>query len=121
MSDTGSYFTASPTGTITVASDGAVRVLLLAGEIDNAVVADYRATTASATDTGVTVVDASRVTFINSSGLSLLMEQTKAGRDSGQRIELRGASRRMRQLLEMTGLETYFTLTTPPPDAAGRQ
>ena len=59
------------------------------------------------------VIDLSRVTFMDSSGLSVLAGAISA-RGPDNLIHLRGASTMIRHVLATTGLDTVVTLETIP-------
>lgn len=51
------------------------------------------------------------VTFIDSSGLRIIVASHQALEDAGHRLELRNASDAVRRLLEITGLTDHLNLT----------
>ncbi len=57
------------------------------------------------------VVDASGLTFIDSSGISELLRVRDAVAERGQRFELRHPSPAIRRVLEITGLLDHFGLS----------
>jgi anti-sigma B factor antagonist len=89
--------------------DGA---LVVAGEIDTATAPAFEAAMADhLLDHGGLVVDLAAVSFMDSTGLSALVEAQR--RAEGERIVLRGASPMIRRLLEITGLHDVFELEPP--------
>jgi len=55
-------------------------------------------------------IDLSGVTFIDSSGLAMLVRIRRAATDAGMDLRLAGTPPRVRQLLEITGLDEPFGL-----------
>jgi anti-sigma B factor antagonist len=60
------------------------------------------------------VIDMAEVTFIDSSGLSVIIGAYKRAQDSGIDLVLRGATARVVRLLEMTGLNRVLTVVSTP-------
>ena len=85
-----------------LSTDGGVIVLRLSGELDLATVADIQrsvdAIAAQAPEH--LVIDLTEVTFMDSSGIALLLEIAQ----SRPRTELRNPTPLIRRVLEMTGL-----------------
>ncbi|WP_205730296.1 MULTISPECIES: STAS domain-containing protein [unclassified Blastococcus] len=87
-------------------------VLQLHGEIDVAVVAAFNASApddiaALRNDTRLSV-NASAVTFMDSSGLAFLVRMTLASRADGGRPALHRPSKSVRKILDLTGLHGLF-------------
>jgi ABC-type transporter Mla MlaB component len=70
----------TPSGRITLESDGATQVLRLAGEVDAETVAAYEKLLRQFGAAVIKVVDLSAVTFLDSSGVAFLIQQTSAHR-----------------------------------------
>jgi anti-sigma B factor antagonist len=83
--------------------DGA---LVLAGEIDSYTAPDLAERLA--TDPPVEVVDVAGVTFIDSSGLRVLVEAHQSRVASGSRLVLRAPSAAVQRLLEISGLAGHL-------------
>jgi len=66
------------------------------------------------TEDGRVVVDVEEVTFIDSSGLQVLIDLSSQVAPGG--VTLRSAPRNVRRLLELTGLSTTFRLENPAAD-----
>lgn len=64
------------------------------------------------TDSAITI-DLAACTFLDSSGVGALVTIRNAARDAGMKLYVRGASERVKRVLEVTGLLDYF----PEPDA----
>lgn len=85
--------------------DGAA-VLGVRGEVDAATAPAFREAVTRAHDLGVPVVfDLTGVTFMDSSGLHVLLEASRAQDKDHPSQLIRDASRQVRRLLELTGLE----------------
>jgi anti-sigma B factor antagonist len=61
------------------------------------------------------VIDLSRVTFIDSTGLGLLVRVLKAQRAHGGDVLVRGAVPRVMKVLSLTGLDAVFPHADAPP------
>ena len=91
-------------------------VVALAGDIDLATIPEARALVlaAVAAQPGCTVlVDVSAVTFMDSTGLGMLVAAHRQAEDGGGRIVLTGPTPPVRKVLEVTGLDKIFLV--PPP------
>lgn len=105
----------SPTFRCTVERDGDVATVMAAGEIDLASSPDLRTELQALLDDGVRrlVLDLSGVSFIDSSGLGVLVGVLKRveelGDDAG--LELRGLTGPARKVFEITGLHEIFVVT----------
>ncbi|MHA3702596.1 STAS domain-containing protein [Jatrophihabitans sp. YIM 134969] len=92
--------------------DGAV-VIAVAGDLDIAT-ADHLfrdAHEALRSREGSTLVlDLSGVSFLDSSGIGTLVELRNVATDTGGQLVLRRPSARTRRLLEITALDTVFTI-----------
>ena len=106
---------ASPTFRCTVARDGDAATVVAEGEIDLASSPDLRSELQALLDGGVRtlVLDLSGVTFIDSSGLGVLVGVLKRieeeGDDGG--LEIRGLTGPARKVFEITGLHEVFVIT----------
>jgi anti-sigma B factor antagonist len=86
--------------------DGA---LVLAGEIDSYTAPDLADRLGA--DPPIEVVDVAGVTFIDSSGLRVLVEAHQARAASGSRLVLRSPSAAVQRLLEISGLAGHLDVT----------
>jgi anti-anti-sigma factor len=98
-------------GCIAVVDEDGVSVLCLHGEIDSAAVAAWDEQ-AALTGTPPCVIDASDVTFLDARGLRLLVRETRAAQGSGCRPVLRRPTRVVRRVIDVTGTEELFTITS---------
>ena len=94
-------------------------VLSLEGEIDLHISPSIAASLAQmvASHPARLVVDLSRVTYIDSSGLAVLIEAMQNVEDYGGRLALAGVSETVRSIFEMARLDQFF-LIFPHVDAA---
>lgn len=87
-------------------------VLALSGDVDmltaDGVAADGRRLLASAGQGASLVVDLAGVSFIDSAGLSALVQLRLDALDAGGRVVLRNIPDRVSKLLKLTGLTTVF-------------
>ena len=58
----------------------------------------------------IIAVDAAAVTFLNSIGVTFLIGQTQAARQSGRRPILRRPSKATRLIVNLTGVSTLFDI-----------
>jgi anti-sigma B factor antagonist len=58
-------------------------------------------------------VDLRRVSFIDSSGLGMLVGVLKEAREANGQIRLMNAGREVRRILQVTGLEALFEMAAP--------
>ncbi len=102
---------AHPSGAIWVEQSDGGPVLHLRGEIDTATVSRYQARPGAADSSNgehVVAVDARQVTFLNSTGLGLLIRSTDAHREAGHSPALFGPTRAVLRVLELTGTTALF-------------
>jgi anti-sigma B factor antagonist len=87
-----------------VPTPGMVTVCV-AGDVDMATAPDVReALQRAGASEGDIVVDLGRCTFLDSSGLAVIVEANRQTRAAGHRFALRAPGRRVVQLLEVTSL-----------------
>lgn len=98
--------TEAPRLDLQVDVDGA---LVLAGEIDSYTAPELGERLLS--DDAVTVIDASGVSFIDSSGLRVLVEAHQARLDAGRSLILRSPSAAVQRLLEISGLVGHLDVS----------
>jgi anti-sigma B factor antagonist len=96
-----------------------VPVLDVRGEIDVASAPELQDTLAGVirTTPRILVVNLAEVTFIDSSGLGVLIGAVKAMRASGGDLRLVVTQPHIIRLLELTGLEEVFTVVSRTSDA----
>jgi len=99
-------------GTITLEPERAGWVARLTGEIDAAVVrsfSDDGPAQHSSEHAVVTAVDAAQVTFLDSSGLALLLRWATRAREAGRITELRAPSVVVQDLVRISGTSSLFS------------
>ena len=94
-----------PGGIDLVEEDG-VSVLRLRGEVDGLVVDAWDAGGRHAGGAGA--VDLSAATFLDARALRVLVRETEQSRRTGRVPELRGPSRTVRRMLEVSGAAALF-------------
>ncbi|MER6186461.1 STAS domain-containing protein [Streptomyces sp. NPDC001652] len=108
MADTGS--TARPAGlsVVSTAADG-IRVLTLAGEIDRDTGQTLRqALDAFGTPRPRIVVDLSRVTFMDSTGINILIAAHRSLTEAGGWIRLAAPTEAVLRVLQIVGVDTVI-------------
>ena len=85
-------------------------IVAVSGELDVASAGDLKETLAELRDSGCNnvVLDLRGLTFIDSSGLSLLLNTQRAARRAGATFAIVDGSPALARLLEIVGLENHF-------------
>lgn len=98
---------------------GTQRIVQLEGELDLHVAPEIAATLNPiiAESPVRLVIDLSRVTYIDSSGLAVLIRAVQDVETYGGRLMIAGAKENVRSIIESAGLSSFF-LTFPHVDAA---
>ncbi|MDM7855131.1 STAS domain-containing protein [Cellulomonas alba] len=95
----------APAGTIRVEAQETRTVIVFVGEVDAALRAEASASMGAALVTGLpVVVDSSRATFVDSSGLAFVLQLHLATSEAGIPLTLHDPHRVMRDVLDMVGL-----------------
>ncbi|MFD9497373.1 STAS domain-containing protein [Streptomyces sp. NPDC060005] len=90
------------------AADG-IRVLTLCGEIDADTAGGFReALCVDGTASSRTVLDFGAVTFMDSSGVNVLVAALQKARADGGWIRMAALSERVRQVIDIVGLDTVI-------------
>ena len=91
--------------------------LRAAGELDLAGVDMLERAVGRASDSSATliVLDLSRLEFIDSAGVSLLLRLDATSRANGDRLRLVRGSRAVQRVLEVTGADGRLSYTSPHP------
>lgn len=89
------------------------QVITPEGELDLATVAQLEQRLNQALPEGHTVIDLSMVSFIDSSGIALLVSVSATARQHEWRLELRQPSRQVHRLINLTGVSEL--LGSPKP------
>ncbi len=95
---------------IEVVTTGDVEVLALRGELDVANAERVR-TRLLSSEASILVVDLEGLTFIDSSGLTALVHAHNQLTGRGRGFELRGATKGVKRVFEITGLTDFLTET----------
>jgi anti-sigma B factor antagonist len=104
-------------------TDGALRIttsaagLILSGEIDaHSVIILSTHLDPLPGSSGDVVIDLSGVGFVDSSGLRVLVDAHQRAEAEARRLVLRGSTRPVLRLLEITGLMEYLNVETVADD-----
>jgi anti-sigma B factor antagonist len=76
-----------------------------------------RLISATATPPAFIVLDLSQLTFIDSTGLGVLVGAQRRARETGGEVRLAGAAPGVQRVLEVTGLDTVFGVFPSVDDA----
>ena len=82
----------------------------LSGELDTASVTQLASALKAAAHADTVSLDLAALTFIDSSGLRLLIETHQRLEDDGRRLLLRRPSQSVLRLLEISGVDGYLNL-----------
>lgn len=93
-------------------------LLTLHGEFDVANCQQLATTIAGLSGFRVVVIDLSKLEFIDSTGLGLLVRTHSARQSSGQRLVIVEGSGQVRRLLQLTGLSERLDLLEQVPELA---
>jgi anti-sigma B factor antagonist len=104
---------------IAVRQDGRGLVITVAGEVDIATSPELRDACLEAVNNGAGPVglDLGGVTFLDSSGISVLVQARQRLAAMGRGLELRAVSRPVRRVFEVSGLAAIFALAPEAPDS----
>ncbi len=93
-------------------------IVVFSGEIDLETSPSARKTLLKCFENnGNVIVDLSRVTYIDSSGVASLVEALQAAKKNGSRLSLAAVSEPTRRVLELARLDKVFTLHNSVDDA----
>ncbi|HEX8977597.1 MAG TPA: STAS domain-containing protein [Solirubrobacteraceae bacterium] len=106
---------------VDVRRDGSTVVVAPSGELDLATVGQLRDAMGRADGCAVLVLDLRGLTFMDSAGLSLVVEEHRRAADVGIEFRVVRGSREVQRLFELTGLadRLEFTKTEQNPAANG--
>jgi len=94
---------------------GETATVTVQGEVDLVTCLELRHTLDEALQTSACVVlDLEGLSFIDSSGLNVLVEAHRKARDAGGTFVLRDPSPMLRRLLDITKLDTLLTVESSP-------
>ena len=90
---------------VAVETDGAVRVIRLAGELDVATAPQLRAAFAEPIQETTVIVDMAELSFMSSTGVGELVIARQRGIEAGWTLKLRGATGTVANVLRVTGVD----------------
>ena len=113
--------TGDPQFEVTVSGQTGVPVLRACGEIDVASAPEFHASLGEliGREVAVVIVDLSEVTFIDSTGLGVLVGAEKEIRGAGRDLRVVVTRPQIRRVLELTGLDEVFTVMSSTKEAVG--
>ena len=98
--------------------DGSIRVVSVSGELDQATAPSLRTELTTALDgDGAVIVNLRECSFIDSTGLSLLIEAQRHLADGARRFAVCCPDDEVRRLLELTGIDRAIALYETRDDA----
>ena len=100
---------------VTVQRDDAVATVVVSGELDLATVPRLSATVTEHSDASLLVLDLNAVTFIDSSGVRVLIEADRACTGSGSRLVVLAGDGPVRRLLDLCELDGRLAVVTDHP------
>ncbi|HEX8002663.1 MAG TPA: STAS domain-containing protein [Mycobacteriales bacterium] len=103
----------APNFAVATAVDGGTTVVVVRGELDIASAAALRETFLRLIDTETLpdlAIDGSGLTFVDSSGLAVLLMAARRWNDAGKRITLRDPSPTLVRIVDLTGVRRAFDL-----------
>ena len=97
---------------VEVSHDAGAVLVTIGGELEFGTVASLRTTFSDLAqeEAGAVVVDMAALRFIDSTGLSLLVQAKQRFADQGRRFELRSPTGRVSRVIEISGLAELFEL-----------
>jgi anti-sigma B factor antagonist len=105
---------------VTVQRDDGVATVLVSGELDLATAPRLSTTVAEHGDAGLLVLDLNWVTFIDSTGVRVLIEADRACASSGSRLVVLAGDGPVRRVLDLCELDGRLALVTDHPCPAAQ-
>jgi anti-sigma B factor antagonist len=107
---------------VTSRSQGDRTVVSVAGEIDLYTAPTLQSELASALAPGPAclIVDMSAVDFCDSTGINVLLAAHRQARECGAELQLASPGMATRKVLQVTGLESVFTVLDQPVQLSGQ-
>jgi anti-sigma B factor antagonist len=101
--------------------EGQTTTLHVTGEVDLATAEEIGQAATTALDAGATalVIDLHQVTFLDSTGLAVLVAVNNHATAGGARLTIRGPSPRVRKVLRITGLDEFLPVEPDPDPGTG--
>ena len=109
-----------PRFAVAVQRDEAVATVVVSGELDLATVPQLSATVAEHHGAGLLVLDLTAVTFIDSTGVRVLIQADRSCARSGSRLVVLAGDGPVRRLLELCKLDGRLALVTEHPSPAAQ-
>lgn len=93
-------------------------VIALSGEVDMSAVGNVEAAISSIvpSEAELAVVDLRNVTFLDSSGLRVILRIDREQREAGKRLVVVRGGRRVARVLELTGAERQLEIVSDPAE-----
>ena len=101
-----------------VRHDGDVIAIELTGDIDGRAEAALESAYAEVASTEAVLLDFAGVSYINSTGIALIVGLLARARKNGQTLSARGLSQHYRQIFEITRLSDFMTIVDDEEDTA---
>ena len=105
---------------VTVQRDDAAATLMVSGELDLSTVPQLSTIVAEHGDARLLVLDLNELTFIDSTGVRVLIEADRACARSGSRLVVLASDGPVRRLLELCKLDGRLALVTEHPSPAAQ-
>jgi len=93
-----------------VVDEGGTAVIELSGDVDRDAEAAFDEAYAQIGATESVVLDFAGVSYINSTGIAVIVGLLARARTNGQRLSARGLSEHYRQIFEITRLSDFMTI-----------
>jgi anti-sigma B factor antagonist len=110
-----------PPFAVAVQRDEAVATVVVSGELDIATAPQLSAIVAEHGDARLLVLDLNAFTFIDSTGLRVLIEADRACAGTGSRLVVLAGDGPVRRLLDLCDLDGRLAVATDRPSPAARQ
>jgi anti-sigma B factor antagonist len=105
---------------VTVQRDDELATIMVSGELDLATVPQLSAAVAEHHHAGLLVLDLTAVTFIDSTGVRVLIQADRSCARSGSRLAVLAGDGPVRRLLGLCKLDGRLALVTEHPSAAAQ-
>ena len=100
---------------VTAQRDDGVATVVVSGELDLATVPRLSVTVAEHGDDGLLVLDLNAVTFIDSTGVRVLIEADRACAGSGSRLVVLAGDGPVRRILDLCELDRWMSVVSGSP------
>ena len=105
---------------VTVQRDHELATIMVSGELDLATVSQLSAAVAEHSDASLVVLDLTAVTFIDSTGVRVLIQADRACARSGSRLVVQAGDGPVRRILGLCKLDGRLALVTEHPSSAAQ-